>query len=190
MLECPACDAIYYQTDSVFSEDFEYVTGPNGDHEVELKHTIEHWPNDPPSVRARPDWLFRFYFIDEDLHQLLEDVFTAVDAKLDVLAAIGLRTAFDRATELLGVDADKPFDKKLVELHTIGKISQHEQTMLAVLTDAGGAAAHRGWRPKAHQLETMIAIVESFIHRNFLLDEDAKKLKVGIPPRKKRGDAA
>jgi hypothetical protein len=58
--------------------------------------------------------------------------------------------------------------------------------VLSILTDAGSAAAHRGWRPKPHELDTMILIVESFLHRTFVIGDAAKQLKASIPAKPKR----
>jgi Domain of unknown function (DUF4145) len=66
-----------------------------------------------------------------------------------VLAAIGLRTAFDRASELLGIDPNKTFAGKLSQLVVDGHIGSTEKASLDVLTDAGGAAAHRGWKTQS-----------------------------------------
>jgi hypothetical protein len=57
---------------------------------------------------------------------------------------------------------------------------------LDILTDAGGAAAHRGWKPKPDQLNTVMSILESFFHRKFVLESEAERLKAQLPPRQKR----
>ena len=54
-----------------------------------------------------------------------------------------------------------------------------------MLTDAGSAAAHRGWEPELEQLETLVSIIEHFV-KHFTLNDDAGKLKQSIPPRDKR----
>jgi hypothetical protein len=87
------------------------------------------------------------------LEDLLTSVYTALDNDLRVLAAIGLRTAFDRASELLSVDPEKTFADKLSQLMANGDIGSTEKESLDVLTDAGGAAAHRGWKPNPKQLD-------------------------------------
>lgn len=56
---------------------------------------------------------------------------------------------------------------------------------LRLLTDAGGAAAHRGWKPSTAQLNAVMSIVEAFIYRTFVLDAEVKKLKKQIPARQK-----
>ena len=52
--------------------------------------------------------------------------------------------------------------------------------------DTGSAAAHRGWRPKADELSTMVDVVESFLHRSFVLGDRIEKLKASVPVRPKR----
>jgi hypothetical protein len=78
------------------------------------------------------------------------------------------------------------FKEKLDLLQNKGHISLSERTNLDILTDAGGAAAHRGWKPSTEQLDTVMAIVETFIHRKFVLDAEAKRLKAQIPRRQRR----
>jgi hypothetical protein len=105
---------------------------------------------------------------------------------LRVLAAIGARTAFDRSSELLKVDPALGFNEKLDQLHNMGKVSKSERDTLEILVDAGSAAAHRGWPPKPEELNTMMTIVEAFLHRAFILDDGIRKLKAAVPPKLKR----
>jgi hypothetical protein len=107
---------------------------------------------------------------------------------INVLSAIGIRTVFDRASELLGVEPNKGFAQKLDDLLAQGKIGVDEKATLNVLTDAGSAAAHRGWRPTPEELGTMISIIEAFLYRTFLLGEDAKRLRDAIPSRPSKKD--
>ena len=100
---------------------------------------------------------------------------------MEVLTAIGIRTVFDRASELLGVDPNKTFADKLFELVQCGKIGCDEKETLKILTDAGSAAAHRGWKPEPEQLDTMMNIIEAFIYRAFILHAAAKRLQDNVP---------
>lgn len=109
-------------------------------------------------------------------------MYDALNNDLTVLATIGMRTIFECASELLGV-VEFTFDAKLDKLKELGKLGSNEREMLNVLTEAGNAAVHRGWKPNSEQLETMANIVEAFLHRNFVLEEAAKLLKAKIPPR-------
>jgi hypothetical protein len=189
ILKCDGCDEVFFQTDSIFSEDFDHgdphpVTGEL--QQQEYSHTIEHWPPIDKTRRERPNWLDKLGAVDENLHSLYSSVYAALDRGIDVLAAIGVRTVFDRASELLSVDPAKRFDEKLTDLMAAGKIGADEKAILSILTDAGSAAAHRGWRPSQEQLDTMMAIIEGFLYRTFLLGADAKALRKKIPKRPKR----
>jgi Domain of unknown function (DUF4145) len=83
---------------------------------------------------------------------------------------MGARTIFDRASELLRIDSALTFKEKLDQLQNKGHISASERAQLDILTHAGSAAAHRGWKPTADQLNTVMSIVETFVHRKFVLN--------------------
>jgi hypothetical protein len=185
ILKCKGCDQVFFQTCSVCDEDVSHTINENtGEEEQEFNETITSWP--APAQRAKPDWLRELcWFTDDILHSLLDDIYTALDNDLRVFAAIGLRTLFDRASELLGVDQSANFAQKLKALVDMGKISPSERDILDVLTDAGSAAAHRGWKPNVDQLKTLMTIAEQFIHRTFILEAAARELKKKIPQRGK-----
>lgn len=185
ILECCGCDEVFHQTDQVYSEDYLPIGyDDEGRAEYDYDHKIEHWP--APSKRERPKWIGNVHKIDTELHGLLAEVYAALDAGLDVLSAIGIRTAFDRGAELLGVDPAKTFAEKLKDLTKTGAISETERDSLQVMTEAGNASAHRGWRPSTKQLDTMMQIIESFVHRSFILRADVSDLKNAVPPRPRR----
>ncbi len=161
---------MYFQTDTLFSEN--------------SYHQVEYWP--APSKRKQPTWSFELKGVDRDLNSLFDDIYVALNNDLRVLSAIGIRTVFDRASELLGVDPTLTFPKKLAELVKLGKIGESERNTLDILTDAGSAAAHRGWKPKPKELDTMMSIIEAFLYRAFVLDEEAKILKKTVPEKPKR----
>ena len=110
---------------------------------------------------------------------------TALEQDLRVLAAIGMRTVFDQASEYLGVEPHKSFDKKLDQLLDEGHIGASEKERLGVFTDAGSAAAHRAWEPDLQQLNTRAKIMEHFL-QSILLKAEAGTLKLAIPPRQKK----
>jgi hypothetical protein len=184
ILECRGCETVYIQKDIVFSESCEVETDADSGEEWQVyRHDITYWP--APAKHKRPDWLEILFFTDFDLSSLLASIYTALDNDLRVLAAIGIRTTFDRASELLGVDPAKAFAAKLQDLASVGKIGTAERHTLNVLTDAGSAAAHRGWKPSPEELETMINVIEVFLHRNFIVDPAVKRLRGSVPPRAK-----
>jgi Domain of unknown function (DUF4145) len=184
ILRCRGCEAVYFQTDYVFSEDMEHEEDPHtGEYNTILSHKITYWPS--PSKRKQPEWSSELFVIDSDLDSLFDDIYVALNADLRVLAAIGMRTAFDRASELLDVDPTKTFSQKLSALVELGRIGESEKGSLNILTDAGSAAAHRGWKPDPEELDTMMSIIEAFIYRNFILEAAATRLKQNVPTKLK-----
>ena len=185
ILKCRGCELPYFQTIEVFSEHTEHIRDPEtGEWQEQMVEKVVHYP--APSKREPPEWASSLDLEDPALGSLFADIYGALNAELRVPAAVATRTAFDRASELLGVDPAIGFGEKLNELIIKGKISGDEKEALAVLTDAGSAAAHRGWRPKPQELDTLIAITESFLHRTFVVSRAAKKLKARIPEKQKR----
>ena len=185
ILECCGCERIYFRRDRWFSE-WETI----GEHPITGEPRLEggvdtvYWP--APVSRQRPNWLHRIQESKRDLGELLEELYAALDNDLRVLAAVAVRTVFDRASELLQVDPAIGFDEKLKSLQTAGRISRDEEKILQVLVDAGSAAAHRGWRPRTDELNTMVEVVESFLHRSFVLGDGIEKLKASVPTRPER----
>lgn len=186
VLKCPACDHVVHQTDLVFSEDTITVRGPNGEWDEELRHAIDQWPAVPLSNRSEPHWLEELIKYDETLHQLLRDIYRAVAADLNVFAITGVRTAFDRITEIIGIDPAITFAEKLSELVRMGFVGQTESDHLGTVVEAGSAAAHRGWKPSQNDIGTALDILEGFIFRTYILRDGADKLKAALPPKQKR----
>jgi hypothetical protein len=57
---------------------------------------------------------------------------------------------------------------------------------LEVALDAGSASMHRAHRPTVKQMNTVMDIVENFLHSAFVLEETAPVLEAGIPARPAR----
>jgi Domain of unknown function (DUF4145) len=183
ILKCRGCETVYVQHQHVFSEDEDYEFSPGtGEYETVLHPKVTYWP--APARRRRPDWLDQLE--DGTLRGLLDEVYGALDADHRVLAAIGARTALDRAMVLNGATDACGFAEKLDELKNAGLISQQEKDILIVLTDAGGAAAHRGWQPDAKKLSTIMDGAEAFIHRALVMSAAVAAMKEQVPKRPKR----
>lgn len=185
ILRCRGCDSVYYQCCEVFSENKDYRWNPEtGKDEQYYPEKITNWP--VPTKRDAPGWTGRLQFTYDRLSDLLDDVYGCLNADLPIPAAIAARTTFDAASELLEIDPAISFAEKLDALQAQGHIGGGERQALEVLTDAGGAAAHRGWKPKPAQLDTVVSILEAFLHRTFVLTAEAAALKADIPPKPPR----
>jgi hypothetical protein len=183
VLECCGCSRVFFRRDFWFWEweGDDLLTGDPLPGSV----TTTYWP--APTTRKPPKWIEDIEKADRDFGSLLSEMYTALNNDLRVLAAIGARTVFDRSSELLGVAPELSFTNKLDELSNQGKVSKDERDTLNILVNAGNAAAHRGWRPQPEELNTMMDVVETFLHRSFILGDGIKKLKAAIPgkPRKR-----
>lgn len=182
VLECRGCGKHYFKSNSSNSEDYHDYYDPEQDFEVrEHLETVNYWP--PAAKRKQPPWADEIRMQDRILGSLFDDVYTALSNNLGVLAAIGMRTVFDRASEKLGINSNEPFQAKLTELKDGDHITEKEKGVLGALIDAGSAAAHRGWQPQPKQLDSMMTILEAFLHRAFLLEDIGVELGKNVPKR-------
>jgi hypothetical protein len=166
------------------SEDlYEYHNPATRELEEIPKENVTFWPS--PSKRDQPSWSFNLFYVDHDIKYLFDDIYVALNNDLRVLAAIGIRTVFDRASELLGIASNLSFSNKLDQLTIIGKIGEDDKKTLSILTDAGSAAAHRSWRPKPEELNTMMDIIEEFLRRTFILKDAVENLRTSFPARER-----
>lgn len=182
LLQCAGCSTIFYGEEYYFSEIEHEVRDPEtGEMALEPIVTCKFWPT--VEARPRPDWFGQVLAVDSQLKSLLSEVYSALDNGLAVLAGIGIRTCFDRVTELVGVDANISFARKLEALLADGRIGSTERDIIAALIDAGNAAAHRGWSPSSEDLRTMMDVLEQFIHRTFFLRSESEQLRERVPGR-------
>ena len=195
LLLCRGCDYIFAQSVSTDSESYYDYYDYNNERARDNIETIETWP-----ARARrplPDW-FENHHIEGSISETaalsaaLNELYRALDTDLMVLSSIGIRTAFDAASEALGIEPGLPFAAKLNALVVDSKIRESEKESLTVLIDAGGAAAHRGWQPTPMQIDVQMDILEDFIFNSLVLPARNKKnadniaqLKQAVPARKK-----
>jgi len=180
LLQCMGCETVFYLHDSWHDEDYDYWTDFQGQERCERNRTKITYPK---PVGQRPPWLEALDLKDADLKNILDQVYTAADADCLILASIGIRTAVDRATEILGIDPAKTFVEKLNGLASGGWIGRHEREVLDIVTDAGSAAAHRGWEPDDSEFSKLMMATEMFIQRAILFDNGALEVKESIPPR-------
>lgn len=191
ILVCCGCETAFFQIESVCSEDEDWDYDKEGDPYSYVTPHFHYYPS--PIKREQPAWARRFD-IDKSLAELgisdtgqlwnlFDDIYDCLNANLPIPAAIAIRTAFDKATEFVGISPALPFVKKLDALLELGRISEDEREVLEVLVDAGSAAAHRGWRPSPEDLETLTTLIENFLHRTFVLVDAARKVRSAIPPK-------
>jgi hypothetical protein len=182
ILKCGGCGEVYFQRLSDCSEDRDYAYDEHGEMISFARPKITYWP--APVVRSTPPWAGGL--ADDILRNVLQEVYGALNADFRTLAAIGARTVLDRAMALLQAPDAEGFIARLKDLVQRQLISPHEKDILGVLTEAGNASAHRGWRPTPENLATIMDGIENFLHRLFVIGAATDAMKAHVPPRPPR----
>lgn len=184
LLQCRGCETVFYLSNSWNDEDVDYCYDYNGETQTEAVRTKVTYPK--PDSTTKPVWLDAIGKVDLQLREILDEMYVARDNGAFILTAVGLRTALDRGTEVLGIDPAKTFAEKLKDLQDGGWIGSTEHDILEVVTDAGNAAAHRGWAPETKEIAQLLYAMEVFLQRAFIVGQKALTIKGNIPPKPKR----
>jgi Domain of unknown function (DUF4145) len=179
LLECRGCETVFYETVGWDSESIDYWVDEVGQTQSEHEKTVTTYPK--PESATKPVWVGAIYSVDKQLRNILDEMYVAYDNQSFILTAVGLRTALDRATEVLGIGAALTFEQKLNELKIAGWIGDTERDILGVVTDAGHAAAHRGWSPDESEIAKLLSAMEVFLQRAFIVGKKALSIKANIP---------
>lgn len=181
-LECCGCGGLSIRHTHWFSEwdDFGYdrLTGK----EIlipGIRETV--WP--ARSARPRPEWIDNID--DEVIRTVAGEVYGALDQGLNALAAVGTRTLLDRALHLRVGDPPNGFLGKLKAMVEAGHVGKGEMDVFLAITDAGSAAAHRGYVPDKEVLDSVMSATEAFLHREFILPKQAAAVRKATPKREK-----
>lgn len=193
LLRCMGCETVFYHCASWDSEDWEGLYNAAGEFDMTPVIRTETFPS-PEKQSSRPDWAWSLSKRDPSLGAIMDEIYRARDEGGLILPAVGLRTAFDRVTEILGIDPAMRFEEKIETIHAQGLVGETEAAALKVVVDAGSAAAHRGWMPAIEDLNKLLTALEHFIHRSVVSGKAALAVAANIPPkparRPKQGSAA
>lgn len=175
---------MFYYKDSWNSEGGDYDNKGN----FKIHHDIETIPT-PEKSSKKPEWLGMIYKKNEVLSNILDEVYTAYEHEALILASIGLRTAFDCVCDIIGIPTHLRMEQKVRAVFDEGFVSETERDQLSIVTDAGNAAAHRGWMPDNETFESLLHVTEKFIHNVVLRDHHITDIGKKIPKRQKKSDS-
>jgi hypothetical protein len=180
VLECCGCSSLSVRHTHWFSDWDQFDSDPlTGQPSLIPGIKETYWP--PLTTRKKPQWAEN---LDDDvIRGVIEEVYQALNAGMIVLASIGTRTLLDRGMFLRVGDPKGGFAAKLNLMVERGHIGKDEREILEAITDAGSAAAHRGFTPNAKTLGTIIETAENFLHREFVLKTAAGEVRTATPPR-------
>ncbi len=139
----------------------------------------------PVIIRPLPKWFDDLGTKDSVLAEVLKEVYAALQNNLLIVATAGTRILLDRAMVLLLREDSGGFGKKLNNLTDQGIIGQEDRELLSVMTEAGHAASHRGYRPSLDTLVTILDTIENLLHRKFILQPAATGIRNQTPVRER-----
>ena len=178
MLKCGGCDKVVLKETEWCSE--------NMDARGQIEPTTRYYP--PATFRAKPTWLSDFWielpFDEHLLHDLLAEIYVALQNDQRALAAMGIRALLEQI--MISKVGDKgSFVQNLSEFESRGFVSRIQKERLETILEAGHAAIHRGYKPSKEDLITLVDIAEGVVQTIYLHGSKVDDLKKKIPARKK-----
>ena len=166
IFECCGCEDVTLRRKYYFSE------WDRGDIEITYY---------PPRIGRRlPPWKKE---LSDEMGQLLEEVYAALQADSRRLAMMGARAVIDIVI-LNEVGDVGSFAQKLERLQNTGFISVKNREVLEAALDVGNAASHRGYQPERKHVHLVIDIVENLLQTT-ILQKTLDGLRNSTPKRKK-----
>lgn len=186
ILQCRGCETVFYWQSSwdTQSVDWRY-NRRTGEEEQYLEITKATYPK-PDKKSIRPDWAWDLHKADSALGTIMDEVYTAAESRTYILAAVGLRTALDRVSDMVGVEPTLPMGEKVNSLVEHGWIAKSEAVTLGTVAEAGHAAAHRGWEPTSDEFNALLSAMETFFNRAIIVGKRVEALAPKIPPKPPR----
>lgn len=135
----------------------------------------------PPAPRRKmPEWhkFHLFIALKEDelwIPNLFEEIYSAYGMGSHTIAAMGARAIVDFVVTSKAGDKGS-FKEKLGRMVANELLNQQEADTVYATFDAGSAAAHRGHRPTDQDLNTILDITETLVHK-FYVDFVRKRLQ-------------
>jgi hypothetical protein len=192
MLQCRGCYEVTLRKSHWFSEEHDHVE--TSFYPPRVARKLPHWFKDLRNYvrvdpRAEKNLNINYWhdYPTEMWADLLEEIYTSIDADSRRLAAMGARALLDSIMETYLDNPPHTFDEKLKRMEDEFLISLPNLKLLSAAIDVGHAAAHRCHNPSRNDLNHVMDIVEGILH-SFILDKAsvASNLKENTP-QKNRG---
>lgn len=175
-LKCAGCEKIVLRESAWCTED-----GDDGP-------TVRFYP--PSTFRPEPKWLHDFWLEfppgQDLLHDLLKEVYVALQNDQPFLAAMGIRALLEQIMVTKCGDHGT-FRENLAAFEDKGFVSALQRERLETVLEVGHAAIHRGYKPSMEDLMTLVDLTEVIVQTIYLHGSKVEDLKKKIPARKKSG---
>lgn len=171
LLQCLGCKSITLKRFEFYSE---WTDG------IDYYPDVQYYPD--RFLRRPPHWQ---KYLSQDMSELMDEIYRAIDSGSRRLALMGTRTLIDIFCNSRVEKPGKPFKAKLQELLEKEYLTddEHKKT-LEIAIDAGNASAHRNYKPSLESLKKVLDIVENLLELE-LLNDRRSSLEEEIPKRKK-----
>jgi hypothetical protein len=140
----------------------------------------------PDAPRRMPDWINHGGQLgNDDLWDLMHQVYIAVQNDLRRLAAMGIRAAF----EMVMIDKSEDrgsFVKNIDAFQAKGYLSVRQRHVIESILEAGHASIHRNWDPDPKDLDVLLDVIESVIESVYLHEHRSQDLEGRLPRRPSR----
>lgn len=193
ILQCRGCELTFFEKTDWFSEDVNPVQDPETGEwgYLPVEHSKVFSPllaaTSPVPAHKVGEMVTPLHAVDPQLARIMYETYQAEEGNALILAVVGLRTAFDRATEVLTIHPGHTLEDKVKKLLEEGFVGETEALVLKGVVDAGNAAAHRSWQPSADQFRELLAALEHFLRRVVLKHgRGALDIAAALPPRPAR----
>jgi Domain of unknown function (DUF4145) len=169
----------------------------SGCREIKLRHTalgdgdtrVAYYP--PATFRPEPRWMEKLWLTlppgQEQVHDLLKQVYVALQNGLLSLAAMGIRAVVETVMVQTCGDCGS-FAKNLKNFEELGFVSRLQRIQIESVLEIGHATIHRGFAPSAEELAALLDITEQLLQVIYLHSEHAALLQKRVS-RRKRGAA-
>lgn len=177
LVKCGGCGSLKLKNTSWCSED-------DCDEEGYPIPSVSYYP--PAIFRPRPKWLIDLMlevsFDDGNIHDILSEIYIALQNDQRALAAMGIRALLEKV--MIEKCGDKgSFWENVKDFEAQGYVSRIQRERLETILEAGHAAIHRLYIPTKEDLVTLVDITESLVESIYIHGRKIEKLKNGIPPR-------
>ena len=154
------CDGIFTYIKSRHSEDYDIERDESGYDCMVYNYHISTYPTQEQE-EIRPTWFGETLNKDRQLYVIMNEMYIAFQNK----SFIPVYT--------LG--------QKVDILKEEGFIGETERSQLKIVTEAGNSAAHRTWAPNETEFKSLLVIIENFVMRTILKNEDIFKITEKLP---------
>jgi hypothetical protein len=174
-MECKGCEEISF----LFEEDNK-LTDADESETLPFEASEDSTTFPPRLFRRLPPWVPSIP--DDELQELLREVYGALQNGSRRLAVMGVRAMLDRViTKAVG---DKgPFFKRLKSYVEHGRLGLRTEDAINAVFNVGSAAAHRAFRPSQEQIIDAIDALEHILHEAYVLPQRTLRLEDGTPPK-------